>query len=801
MRLVLRNLYRQKIYTLINLTGMSVGLAGAFLLLLYVSNELRFDRFHAGLEQIYRINTVSFDHQNAFSSAPFVLSTTLKGDLPPDYKLARTMPLQTSRILFENELIPENAIFCADPELFQVLSFQITGGSLEAFDGGPQSAVISESMAKRYFGQENPVGQSLRLENQDDEFDLDIVAVFKDVPGYSSFRPDLLISHRIALQQLDKLVISSSAEPLGADYFAESWNMFIFFTSYVRLPEGASGDRLQELMDSYPGKQYEETLGFGFVLQKYADIHFGSDHITGQSGGGNKKSIYIYSAVAMLLLLTATLNFILLSIASLERRKREMGLKMIHGAAKKQVVRQILFETILFSIVGMIAGLTLTELLLPYISETLFEKQLSIHYVRDWPFTLAVLGISLVSGIAAGAFLSRNVLSEKALKLVQQSESGGKGRMGFARVLSMVQLAISMALMICAGVIISQLNYFACTDMGFDMKDVISISLKDKQAAEKVDALQERIAALPGAAQVSGAMWTPPTAKQMDVGVRLSGDPDKVVNMEGLMVDYNIVNTLGMHLVEGRDFDPALGSENGNLIANRSAVAALGLEDQALGATMNFGTIIGIVEDFHLHSLHSQVPPMILLFNPFGIKTILVKSLPGEVESLLAGIETQWDEITGGVTFEYTFLSDTLKELYAGESRFFRILGIFAALNLFISLLGIFGMTRLGTERRTREVGIRKVLGADSTHLLNRFLREYLIRPSCRSRRLPDHAPLAEQFRLPWPNPGCRLHPHRPDLPAGGGLHRHMAYIQGRPRQSRRRHPLRVSLSISIRDY
>ena len=727
MRLVLRNLYRQKLYTLINLTGLSVGLAGAFLLILYISNELRYDRFHEDLAQIYRINTESLDHQNTYSSAPFVLTTTLKQDLPPDYKLARTMRLHTSRIRKDNEFIPEDAIFSADPELFEVLSFQITGGSTEAFDGGPQYAVISESMAKRYFGEENPVGQSLRLENQGDEFNLDIVAVFKDMPRHSSFRPDLLISHRIALRQLDKLVISSSAEPFGADYFAESWGMFVFFSTYARLPEAASKERLQGLMDSYMGKHYEETLGFGFKLQPFADIHFGSDHIAGQTGGGNKKTIYIYSAVALLLLLTATLNFILLSIASLGRRRREMGLKMIHGAGRKQLIRQILLETILFSLTGMITGLTLTELLLPIFSDILFEKQLSIHYIRDWPFTIAVLGTSLLSGLAAGAFLSRNILSERALKLVQQTEPGSRGKVGFARTVSMVQLSISMALMICAGTIVSQLNYFANADMGFEMEDVISISLKDQQAAEKVDALQERFAALPGAAHVSGAMWTPPTVSQMDMGVRLSSDPETVVNMEGLMVDYNIVNTLGMRLVEGRDFDPLRGTEDGNLIVNRAAVQALELKGQVLGTSLNFGTIIGVVEDFHIHSLHTRVPPMLLQFNPHGIRTILVKSRPGEMGILLAGMETEWEELTGSAAFEYTYLSDALRELYAGEFRFFRILGIFAAMNLFISLLGIFGMTRLGTERRTREVGIRKVLGADSSLLLNRFLREYLI--------------------------------------------------------------------------
>ena len=729
-RLLLRNLYRQKLYTLINLTGLSVGLAGAFLLLLFVSTELRYDRFHEGLGQIYRINTESLDHENTYGSAPYVLSTTLKSDLPGDYRLARTMLLYGSRIKQESELIPEEAIFCADPEIFQVLSFRFTDGSPEAFDGGPQSAVISESMARRYFGESNPVGQSLQLENQGDVYLLDIVAVYRDVPLHSSFRPDLLISNQIALRQLDKLVISSESEPFGADYFAESWGLFVFFTTYIRLPEDTRPDLLQELMASYMGKHYEESLGYGFTLQKYADIHFGSGHIAGDSGNGSMKNIYIYSAVALLLLLTATLNFILLSIAGLGRRKREMGLKMIHGASRKQLIRQILLETVIFSFVGTLAALTLTELFLPSISNTLFEKQLSIHYLRDWPFTLTVIGVCLLTGLASGTFLSRSILTKRALVLVQQPKSdrqGRMGRMGFARSLSTVQLAISMSLMICAGTIVSQLNYFTHADMGFSLEDVISISLRDQKAAEKAGALKERMAALPGAASVSGSMWTPPTAKWMDMIVRMPEYQEKVVNMEGLMVDYKIVETLGLRLVQGRDFDPARGPEDGKLILNREAVRALGIEDRALGTVLSFGTVIGVVEDFHIHSMHTQVPPMLLQFNEHGIRAILVKSQPGKMASLLAGLRETWDEITGGAHFEYTYLSDAHRALYAGEFRFFRILSIFAALNLFISLLGIFGMTRLGTERRTREVGIRKVMGADSARLLNRFLLEYLL--------------------------------------------------------------------------
>jgi len=503
--------------------------------------------------------------------------------------------------------------------------------------------------------------------------------------------------------------------------------MYLFFTTYLHIPEGHTQESIKAIMDSYQGIHYDEEMAIQFQLQEYGDIYFGSGHILANMGGGSKKMVYIYSVVALLLLLTATLNYILLSISVMGKRKREMGLKMIHGAGKALIVRQILMESTLFTLLGMLIGLTIAELVLPFISHVLFGKLLTIDYLQNWPFSLFVIFLSLSIGIGSGAFLASNVLSDRPAELMSSLDRQGRGRIRFTKIVSTVQLAITMTLIICTGTIFMQLNYFSSADLGFDLEEVVSIDIRDEQIIRNYETLKERIANIPGVESVSGSMWAPPTMSDMRMGISQPDHPETVVNVQGLMVDYHIARALGLRILEGRDFEPSMGGESGNLIINEEAVRALGIEGSAIGTRINFGTIVGVVEDFHIHSFHSVVPPMVIQFMPGGVKALLVRIQPDNMEAVLAEIEKYWDEILPEKAFRPTYLVDALAELYSQESRFATILTIFSGLNLFISLLGIFGMARLNTERRTREVGIRKVMGAESSQVLNRFVYEYIL--------------------------------------------------------------------------
>jgi putative ABC transport system permease protein len=727
LRLILRNLFSQKVYTLINLSGLSVGLGGAFILILFVFNELGYDRFNKNLDQIYRINTEARSHEISFAKAPFVLGTTLKTDLPEEFIIARTFNLGSSNILYRNELIKEDRIYSADPEIFDILTFKVRKGNIKEFDGSPNAAVITEGMAARYFGTEDPIGKSIVLENNGTEFMLDVVAMIDDLPDNSSFRPEMLISHEISLRQMDQLITTSSKTPYGAEFFATSWSMYLFFNTYILIPEDQSTGNVETLMLSYEGKHFEKQLSIQFHLQKYTDIYLESTDLAGFYNGGNKKYVFISAFVALLLILTATLNYILLSTSIMHQRRSEMGLKLIHGAGRGIILREILLESIAFVLIAMIIGLTLAELLLPKISQLLFGKLLTINYIYNWRFSLMVLFLSVFIGTLSGTLLSLNVLAHVPVELIRFRETYGRGRTGLTKVLNTVQLIVSITLIICTATIFIQLRYLISADMGFELENVISINVGDEALKSSYSAIKERVASLPGVENVSGSMWAPPTKSDMRMTISRLDNTEEQIQAQGLMVDYKIVETLGLRLVEGRDFNPDMGSEAGNLIVNEQAVIAMGIDSSALGVQTNFGTIIGVVEDFHIHSLHRIVPPMVIQFMPGGVRSMLVKIDPSQGEQVIRKVEEICHDFEPDKSMEYAFLVDSMEELYNEEKRFVSIMTIFSGLNLFISLLGIFGMARLDTGRRTREVGIRKVMGAEASQILRRFLYTYMV--------------------------------------------------------------------------
>lgn len=725
--LTLRVLYKQRVYTLINLFGLSVGLAGAFILILYVLNEVSYNRHNENLENIYRVNSESTIHNMTYARSPYVLGEALRGDLPGDVKIARSFNMSSCSIFHNNQLIKEEGIVSAENEIFDILTFKILGGNQRDFLASPNSAVITRTIARKYFGDEYPVGKSLTLENNGTMVELDITGLIEDLPRTSTFRPDILVNNRLALEQMNLMITSSSDEPLPADLFATSWDMNIFFKLYLLIPPGYQFSTVENLLRGYEKEYYDEGREVLFHLQKYSDIYLGTELLRANDVVGDRKSVYIYSAIALLLLLTASLNYILLSTAIMSSRGKETGLKMLNGASRRTILIQILTENILFSLAAMVIGITVAEIVLPRISNILFGKIITIDYTGNILFSLSVIGISLVIGLFSGLYLATTVSKGNPFDILMNRAVNRDGKPLFARVLNSLQLVISITLLVCTGVIYSQLSYFKRADLGFDIDNVISVNIGDDAVRKSYDLLKDRIMAIPGVENVSGSMWAPPTRSNMSMSLKRVDNPEERVNLEGLMVDYNFISTLGLRLMEGDDFDPAKGTSTRSLVINRSAIMALGIEGSPIGVTTSFGTITGVVEDFHIHSFHQVVPPMILQFMPQGVRTMLVRLKPGSDQDVLDNIRAAWNEVSADKPMEYTFMSDALAELYSQESRFVTILIIFSALTMLVALLGIFGMASMNTERRTREVGIRKVMGAESGGILGSFAREYVL--------------------------------------------------------------------------
>jgi putative ABC transport system permease protein len=309
--------------------------------------------------------------------------------------------------------------------------------------------------------------------------------------------------------------------------------------------------------------------------------------------------------------------------------------------------------------------------------------------------------------------------------ILKRTTATGSGKSIFTKTLNIFQLAISIILLICTGTIYTQIKYFKTSDLGFKTKNVISLNLGDQGIRKNYEVIKNKIKTFPGIENVTGSMWAMPNGNTMSIGLPRADDKSKIVNVEGLMVDYNFVSTVGLKLLEGRDFSEDMGSDAGNVIINRSAVAALGI-DKPIGTKLAFGTVIGVVEDFHIHSFQKKIPPMLLQFNPQGVRTLLVKLSTAERASAIEFLKGIWNEFAVEKTFEYTFLSDITDELYSEDSRFRKILMLFSGLTLFIALLGIFGMSMIDAEKKTKEIGIRKVMGATPANILIKLSSEFL---------------------------------------------------------------------------
>ena len=728
LKLVLRSFIRQKMYSMINLAGLSVGLAGTFILLLYISTELRYDKHNKLLNHIYRINQELRTSGEVYTTTPYILETTLRSDIPETFKMARYINIGNSSIKYDNKVFYEQSVYCADNELFNILTFDILEGKQENFLKEPNSVVITKSLAKKYFGDISPLGKLLMMMNRGDSYALTVTGVVKDIPVTSTLKPDIIINIDIALRQLDKLVISTDNEKRGPEYYANAWPMGFFFTTLVLFPDNYKPEYLETIMAGYEGKHFDkDPFGMEFKLQPYKKIYFHSDQIKGGEDNphGNSRNIYIYSIVAVLIMLTASFNYILLSTSRSEQRLKEFGLRMTAGASRFLIIRQILGETIFISLLALPFGISITELVLPHVSGPLFNKVLSINYIENWHFTLGLIIVTILIGVGSGIYMAIRILSSNPVDILKKSIGTTSGKSFFTKSLNIVQLTISIVLIICTGTVYTQIKYFKSSDLGFKTKNVISINISEDGIRKSYEAIKNKIKSSPKVENVTGSMWALPTGNTMSIGLPRVDDKSRIVNTEGLMVDYNFVSTLGLKLLEGRDFSQDMGNEAGNVIINRSAIEALGIVDP-IGTKLAFGNIIGVVEDFHVHSFQKKIPPMLLQFNPQGVRSLLVKLNTDDLASSIAFIKGIWNEFTVEKPFEYTLLSDSINELYNEDNRFRKILLLFSCLTLFIALLGIFGMSMINAEKKTKEIGIRKVMGATPSDILIKLSTEFL---------------------------------------------------------------------------
>lgn len=721
LKIAFRNFKRQKIFSLINISGLAVGMACCICILIYVRHELSYDRYHANADKIYRlVMTGEFSGRPfdvALSSGP--IGSALVENFPEFDRSARFQHRNRTHIRFKGKNFFEDRIFYADDTVFEVFTFPLLGGNPETALRDPFSAVITQRTAERYFGSQDPLGEVLRFGPKED---YTVTGVMKNVPENSHFAFDFLLSFK-TLSTLNRQQ-------------TESWTQFTNYT-YLQLKAGSDPEKLGHKISSLNTRHMgfdPKDMGWDlvFALQPLPSIHLHSNLQNEMTGNGDISLVYIFSSIAALILILACINFMNIATARSCNRAREVGLRKVLGAVRSKIVKQFLGESLIYSFSSLFIALILSGLGLPLLSSFLGHT-MGIRFAEMTALIPGFAGIALFVGLAAGLYPAFVLAGFQPARVVKGGFETSRQKKHFRDGLVIAQLVISTVLIIGTGIISDQVAFMKNKRLGFEKKHVIVARISDDSVRPSIPAIKHALKSLQGVLNVTASShipgWDGLAAAHLPEG--FSNEESQTMRI--IRVDHDFLNTMGIELVAGRNFSPEFpGDPQGSVLINETAAAKFGWIDplgkkiQEIYGTKQTKIVIGVIEDFHMSSLHNVIEPMYITNSQQGINLLCIRISPGNVAGLLDTIRSTWTDIAPGAPFDYFFLDESFDRQYRAEERLSRLFSIFSLLAIFIACLGLFGMACYAAERRTKEIGIRKVLGASTSGIVFLMSRELI---------------------------------------------------------------------------
>lgn len=706
----LRNILAHKGFSLINILGLTLGLTACLLIGLFVRDEKRYDQFVPGAESIYRVyQQADTDADEIIATAPPAFATALRQNFPGVEQTLRVLALNSKELFeVEQKKLYETGGFVADSNFFELFPLPLRYGSYQKALEGPNSIVISEGMSRRFFGEGDPVGKTIEF----DKTLFTIKAVIKD-----NIKFHLPVNYLVNMG-----AVGLQAESL------QNWQWYPFNT-YVRLKEGSDYKDLEGKFQQYSAPFLKGEGGVNVpYFQPLLDIHLHSSRFKyDMAERGNITYVNVLIIIALFILLIAAFNFVNLATAKAMHRAKEVGVRKAIGASRKQLVIQFIGETLVLASISMTIAIGCTYLLLPALNQ-FTEKTIVFDLLTNPSLAIVILALTLVVGILAG-FYPALVLSAfrpvHVLKGAVLTDALPGKRQWLRHGLVVIQFTLSILLIISSTVVIQQVNYMSNKDLGFQKDQVMFIPMRSETMIKNQESFKNALLQQGDVASVSIGYGFPGDIFGDGLMTVREKPEVKPTRATQLMADHDYIKTLGLHLVAGRDFSKNRADDNTAYIINETAVKALGLgtPEQALGMTLSWptwrkpdslksGSIIGVVKDFHYKSLHERVEPAVLHIYPDAYSRIAVKLKGGSIGKSLVKIKSLWNEFSPDYPMEYTFLDDSFQKMYAAEQKLKSLLSLFTAVTIFVACLGLFGLAAFAAERRRKEIGIRKVLGA-----------------------------------------------------------------------------------------
>lgn len=724
LKIALRSLRKQKTYAFINIVGLALGVACCALIFLYIRDDLSYDKFHENADRLYRIQNVAFNEDGSVRSRDVYLPMPLGPAMLSDFPEVETYTrfYQTDFVLRIGAQSTEEEFLIADPSVLEMFTFPLVAGDPSTALADMNSVVFTQSMAEKYFGERNPVGETVMVRINGTFHNLTITAIAEDIPSNSSVHFDFLLP-------LDKWI---DADPsLLTD--AENWYSS-FLITYVLARENTSLAHVDEKMLALRRQHYPDELERwkehrdwsteqppqSFVAQPLLDVHMNPEVSSGLSSSTNPLYAYILGGIALAVLLIACINFMTLSIGHSTKRAKEIGLRKVVGARRRQLMAQFWGEAVVMSTLAVLVGLLLAQLALP-IFNALAEKTLAFNFSQQPEIVLMPIALALLTGLLAGSYPALVLSGFKPLDVLKN-----KLRLGGANTLTqslvVVQFTLSIGLLATTVIMSNQLQYLQTQNLGFRGEQLVVIPMQGLDGLQTVNRFRNALSGERDILKVSG------TSSAFTRGTNRYGFFYKEELKEAYYyrVESNYLETMDIELLAGRTFDPNLATDSTQaLIVNQALVRDFGWTDPlgeqipgSLGRAMQDAVVIGVVPDYNFQSLHNQVRPMMITMDPGrDLRFLLVRIAPDNVPASLAKLETTWASIAPELPYSYSFLDDDMSSQYAAEERWSTIVKYATFLSMIVACLGLFGLATLTVAGRIKEVGIRKVLGASATSI------------------------------------------------------------------------------------
>lgn len=709
----LRNFSHNRLYTTINIIGLAIGIACFAFILLYILDELSYDKFNKDYKRIYRIDadiTIS-DRSQQVAKSSFAIGPAFKKEFPEVDEFVRFRGVDNSFLQYGDFQFYEDRLYFADSSVFEIFDYQFIYGSPDNSLNKPNTIVLTQSLAEKYFGNKNPIGEVLNLGNM---IDCKVTAVIKDVPSNTHLKFDGLIS----MVSYGQIIGKKMFHDLSTIHF---WAIRLF--TYIKIKKQSDIESVYEKFPAFHDKHIAEVSKklngtYNLLTSRLDKIHLYSNR-EWDLPTGNYKTVYVFSVIAFIILLIACINYMNLATARSAHKAKEVGIRKVLGAQRKKLAGLFLLESVFLSMLSLIIAIMIVEFLLPVVND-LLDKNLIFSITEDPTSFLILLSITLLVGFLSGSYPALYLSSFIPVVVLKGVINTGRKSGMLRKSLIVFQFTISICMIVGTFIVTQQMNFIHERDLGFRKKNVLVVKSTDTNFKKQYNGFKTVLLSNPNIYNVATSNLIPGGGNYMDVFKVEAKDKMDEQLISYLLVDYNFIDLMGMKVIKGRSFNKKNGTDKEQaVIINWKAAEKFGWNEDALekeihrrSKSLEKFKVIGVVQDFNYSSLYEEISPMIFFLEPLPQDMLSVRVNPKNKEETISYISALWKKTNPSEPFKYDYLEDILNEHYLPDAKLQKIITYFALLSIFISLLGLFGLSSFITEQFSKNIGMRKLLGA-----------------------------------------------------------------------------------------